>query len=173
MTSFIPEITTRRLAIRPYMPPDAAQMQRMTDTPVITNAISFLRAPFTLLEAQALIARNASGHDCFCGVWRLAEHDLIGTIGTHRDGRGGVEIGYWFAPDVHGQGYAHEAAAAVIDVLRARYRDETIYAECRPDNAPSLRLLKRLGFAPTERDGAREGRKLFVLRLDAHGRDGA
>ncbi|WP_369348725.1 GNAT family N-acetyltransferase [Stenotrophomonas sp. JAG2] len=56
------------------------------------------------------------------------------------------EIGYHLAPSAQGKGYMHEAlsrfVAYLFDVLRLR----RLEAEIDPRNAPSAKVLERLGF---------------------------
>lgn len=51
-----------RLVLRPLRIADATKLQRLTDDPTITSAISFLSYPFTYEDAESLI----------CGVDRDA-----------------------------------------------------------------------------------------------------
>jgi RimJ/RimL family protein N-acetyltransferase len=50
---------------------------------------------------------------------------------------------------VHGQGMAGEACRAVIDWARRSLDPSDIWAMIVPDNLPSIRLAKRLGFEET------------------------
>lgn len=151
-------IETERLRVTALVPADAAPLRRLTDDPAIVDAISFLRAPFTLADAAALIARNGNGRDLFRGIWRRADDLLIGVVGSHRQGTSTVEIGYWIGTAFQRQGYAREAAEAVVERLRAATPPPRIVAECRPENRASWRVLERLGFRPTGAAGARPGR---------------
>jgi ribosomal-protein-alanine N-acetyltransferase len=56
------------------------------------------------------------------------------------------EIGYGIARSRRRQGYAVEAAGAVIDWLFDEAGAETIVAGCDSRNLPSVRTLRRLGF---------------------------
>ncbi|MGY1855488.1 GNAT family N-acetyltransferase [Modestobacter sp. SYSU DS0290] len=63
-------------------------------------------------------------------------------------GRGSVaepELAYELLPRHHGQGYATEAARAVLDAAFATGRPR-IWSTVRAENAPSLRVLEKLGF---------------------------
>lgn len=76
--------------------------------------------------------------------------DFIGYCGL-TVGRASVEepeIAYELFRRVHGQDYATEAAAAVIDAAIATGR-QRLWATVRSWNAPSFRVLEKLGF---ERD---------------------
>ena len=67
-----------------------------------------------------------------------------GTVGP--PDAGAVEIGYSVMPEFHHRGYATEMMAAVIDRVSSDPRVQRITAETVADNAPSQRVLDRLGF---------------------------
>jgi RimJ/RimL family protein N-acetyltransferase len=56
------------------------------------------------------------------------------------------ELGFAFAQDVHGQGYAAEAATAVLSLAFDDLGFHRVTAVCVADNTASARLLQRLGF---------------------------
>ncbi|MDO5155623.1 MAG: GNAT family protein [Eubacteriales bacterium] len=57
-----------------------------------------------------------------------------------------ASIGYKFDATVHGNGYAHEACQAAIEVIFTNYKIHRLDARVAPDNIPSIKLLERLGF---------------------------
>jgi RimJ/RimL family protein N-acetyltransferase len=156
-------IETERLVLSPLVAADVEPLRALTDDPAIVAAISFLRAPFTLDDARILIAMNDNGRDLFRGIRRRGDAALIGVIGSHEQGAGIIEIGYWIGTSFQRRGYAFEAARAAIDRLRAVTPAARIVAECRPDNRASWHILERLGFRPTGRAGARPGRLALEL----------
>jgi RimJ/RimL family protein N-acetyltransferase len=56
-----------------------------------------------------------------------------------------LEIGWIFHPDVHGRGYAGEAARAVLDVCFTSVLAHRVIAKLDPRNLASARLSERLG----------------------------
>ena len=56
------------------------------------------------------------------------------------------DLGFAFLPPFRKRGFAHEAAAAVLDDVSARLRIPRVLAIVQPDNAPSIDLLERLAF---------------------------
>lgn len=54
-------------------------------------------------------------------------------------------FGYVFHPDFSGKGYATEAARAVLDIAFDVYDMHKVIADCDVRNAPSYRLMERLG----------------------------
>ena len=159
----LPAIATERLALRQLASGDADAFRAMTDEPAITEVVADLPTPFTLADAARLIVGQGDGRDAFWGVRPRGEATLIGTIGTHLVGEDEIEVGYWFASAHHGRGFASEAVAGLLATLVEAYTRRRIFAECRPQNAASWRLLGRLGFVPDGTDGKRDGRKRLVL----------
>ncbi|MGH6981491.1 MAG: GNAT family N-acetyltransferase [Stellaceae bacterium] len=151
-------IETERLRLTPFAPEDAEELWHITDDPAIIDAIAFLRAPFTLDDARALIGQNENGRDLFRGVRRRADNLLVGLVGSHDRGTETFEIGYWIGTAFQRRGYASEAARGVIGWLNGRSPQPRIVAECRPANRASWRVLERLGFRPTGALGTRAGR---------------
>ena len=157
------EIETARLRLAPLVPADAEALWHLTDDPGIVAAISFLRHPFTLAAAAALIARNRSDRDLFRGIRRRQDDALVGVVGVHARAGGAIEIGYWIGTQFRRQGYALEAGHGVVASLRSASPAAPIIAECRPGNRASWRLLERLGFRPTGAPGTRPGRRELAL----------
>lgn len=157
------DIVTPRLRLVALAPGDAAAVHAVTDDPAIIRSISFLTAPFSRADAQALIRRGQGADECFLGIRDAADGRLLGIIGAHLQGEDTVEIGYWVASAFTGRGIASEATAGLIGRLRDRLPDRRIVAECLPENAASWRILTRAGFTPTGIPGRRPGRQLLEL----------
>ena len=97
------------------------------------------------------------------GYWaveRLEDCRLIGQVGFadfKRDMTPSIvglpEMGWIFASDVHGKGYAFEAAAAAMAWADEALKGQEFTAIIDPDNGPSIKLAERLGFG--EREEAR------------------
>ena len=96
---------------------------------------------------------------------------VVGRVGFHAPPTpdGSVEIGYSVAPDHRGQGLATEMAVGLIR-WGASEGATVCIASVRPDNAPSLAVIRRLGFERTgeqidEIDGLEW---IFTLPLTGH-----
>ena len=83
------------------------------------------------------------------GPYRLAlkpSGTPIGICGLFRHrGLEEADIGYAVLPQFCGNGYAHEAARAVIEHARSRLGMRRIIAIVAPENAASIGLLEKLG----------------------------
>lgn len=155
-----PLCETARLRILPLTMGDAPAVASLTDDPVITDAVHFLRSPFTAADAATLIG-TSDADNCFLGLWQGG--DLIGVAGAHAHGGDRLEIGYWIGSRFQRRGYAAEAVATIIARLRQLYPARTIVAECRRANEASWALLEKLGFRPTGEPGARPGRDVLAI----------
>lgn len=72
--------------------------------------------------------------------------DPIGACGLlKRDTLPDPDIGYAFLPEFWGQGYAFEAAAAVLSYGHKNHGLNRIMAITSPDNVSSVRVLERCG----------------------------
>jgi RimJ/RimL family protein N-acetyltransferase len=81
-------------------------------------------------------------------IQRKADHVLIGDLAFHplRGNPRQAYFGFTLARPFWGQGYASEAARALLDHLFGVLAMHRIIADCDVDNANSYRLLERLGF---------------------------
>ncbi|WP_444940887.1 GNAT family N-acetyltransferase [Microbulbifer sp. ZKSA004] len=78
----------------------------------------------------------------------LKNGTAIGICGLiKREGLNGADIGFAFLPDYRGQGFALEAAKAVMMYARDTLGLTRILAIAQPENKPSIRLLEKLGLA--------------------------
>lgn len=104
------------------------------------------------------------------------EQQMIGHIGFHsRPGAdylselapGGVEFGYTVFPSFRRQGYAREAAEALMAWAHREHRVTRFVVTISPDNLPSLGLAQQFGFKQIgshidEEDGPED---IFLLQL--------
>jgi ribosomal-protein-alanine N-acetyltransferase len=91
------------------------------------------------------------------GIWLIllpAALSLIGDIGFKGppDETGTAEVGYSVLPAFQGHGYATEAARALIAWGLAQAGVHRIVANCRDDNAASIRVLEKTGMRQIGRD---------------------
>lgn len=86
-------------------------------------------------------------------VERLADGRVIGSAElsmTSLDHRR-AEMGYVFARDAWGRGYATEAAGALVAYGFDKLGLHRIAATCDPDNVGSARVLRKIGMLPEGR----------------------
>lgn len=84
-----------------------------------------------------------------------AGHALVGSAGFM--GRpaedGSVKLGYGIHPGHRSRGYATESARALVDWALGQEEVRLVVADCERDNAPSIRVLEKLGMRQTGEEG--------------------
>ena len=131
---------------------------RMSDIPALFGILGDKQAmQFTHCCASLRdCARHVAGHEwqrrrigyAPWTILRKADEAIIGWGGLYEDpfDRGwGLEVGYWFAPSVWGQGFAGELVKGSLAFAR-EHRVTLVSAFARPDNGASCRVLERTGF---------------------------
>jgi len=98
--------------------------------------------------------REASGSDPWRHGFFVVHRDtgcVIGTAGFKGapDSDGSVEIAYGIVPGFEGQGYATEAAAALVAFAFASGRVRLVRAHTLPARNASTRVLEKCGFRRT------------------------
>lgn len=80
-------------------------------------------------------------------VFELKSDELIGCCGLRPYNESQYEIGFHLRPKFWGQGYAVEAANAVIDYAFTVLQAEGLFAGHNPNNTASKKVLVKLGFS--------------------------
>jgi len=139
---------SERLFLRPAWPEDAAAIHAaIADEAVVRN---LARVPWPYTEADARWFASQPQDErlprCLITLPGAAGSEVIGCVGLAQDG-GEVELGYWIARRHWGQGYATEAARAMLTLARG-IGHQRIVARHFLDNPASGRVLRHLGFRP-------------------------
>jgi len=102
---------------------------------------------------------------------RRSDGAFIGNIGFHGkpNAMGQAELGYGVEPQYRRQGYASEAALALIDWARHEHGIQRFVVSVSPTNKPSLGMAAKLGFQRigTQIDEIDGEEYVFELVIDA------
>ena len=159
------ELSTARLLLRPFRADDHAALHAIAGDPQVVRWMDW--GPNTPEETRVFLTYAlASETETPRRTWkfavvRRADQALIGSAELHIESpehRRGT-MGYLIAPAAQGQGYATEAAQAVLDFGLTGGGLHRITATCDPENAGSVRVLEKIGMT-------REGhlRDHFLIR---------
>ena len=133
-------IVTERLTLRDFKASDADELYAYLSDPEVVRFEPY--KPFTREQSAAEAARRSADPS----FWAVCLNGrVIGNLYLHQENDTEWELGYVFAHAYHGHGYATEAARALIDHTFATTDARKIIAMCDPLNAPSWRLMERLG----------------------------
>lgn len=153
-------IETSRLRLRPWSEYDQTAFAQMNADPVVMR---YFPAPLSRSESDALMAGLQSLIDQNgYGFWAL-EHKstqaLMGFVGLNDQPIDSgfpvtplTEIGWRLAAAYWGQGYAPEAAKAVLQWAWQHLDLDSIYAFTTRLNQPSRRVMEKIGMSNTGMD---------------------
>ena len=140
-----PVLQTRRLTLRGLRPEDAAAMVPLANDRRIAENTAQIPHPYRLADAESfIVSAQAKGDANF--LIALADATMIGVCGIAMGEGPAPELGYWLGLSYWGQGFATEAARAVIDYAFADLKLESIQAGARVTNPASRRVLEKCGF---------------------------
>ena len=143
---------TARLQIRPFTLEDAPFILRLLNEPsfhlhIGDKGVRDLEGARGYLTGGPLASYARHGHGLLAVVLK-ATGEPIGMCGLlKRDTLTQPDLGYAFLPEFWSQGYAREAAEAMLNHGHSHLGFPTILAVVSQGNAASIRLLEKLGFA--------------------------
>lgn len=133
-----------RLRLRPLDAGDVARIAALAGDWDVASMTARIPYPYTVDDARHWLEGLEPG-ELVRGIERGGE--LIGITGYMPEENGrSAEIGYWIGKPYWGQGYATEAAAALIAHCFKRQRFERLTCCHFADNAASARVIAKLGF---------------------------
>ncbi len=140
-----------RLRMRRFVDADAAFYQEMLADPdfktnIGDRGIDNLETALENMRNRVYTSYEVHGFGMYLAE-RKSDGVAVGMAGlVKRDFLKNVDVGYAFLPVGRGQGFATEAAAAMIDHARNDFGLKRLAAITALNNIPSIRVLERLGF---------------------------
>ena len=150
MSTQIPTLHTARLALRPFAPADATDVQRLAGAAEVAATTLNLPHPYLDGMAETWIAgheeRATRGIGFTWAIVRRADDVLLGaiTLGLQSRHKRG-SLGYWLGVPYWNQGYTTEAAHRVTTYGFAERDLHRIEAGCFPRNRGSSRVMEKIG----------------------------
>lgn len=151
-------IETERLLLRRWREDDRDAVAAINADPEVMR---YFRSTLSRDESDAFMARIDAHFDTHgFGFWAVEEKQsgqVVGLTGLARvtfdaPFAPAVEIGWRFAAHVWGRGYAPEAARAALHVGFTDFALDEIVAFTIPANAPSRRVMDKLGMTHSAAD---------------------
>ena len=138
-------INTRRLLIRYFQEQDYLPLYEYLSNPDIY--LFEPGEPVSLDKSKVLARQRAHGTEFWAVILKESQL-MIGhlyfaqmdPLELHT-----WELGYIFNPAFHNQGFATEAASALIHYGFAHFGIHRVVAHCNPENIPSWKVLEKLG----------------------------
>jgi RimJ/RimL family protein N-acetyltransferase len=145
------ELITARLTLREFLNADAPFIVTLVNQPSFLRFIGDKKVR-TIEDARNYIQtgprENYKRYGFGQYLVQLKETNKpIGMCGLlKRDTLEDPDLGFAFLPEAWGNGYAFEAASAVLEHARDHLKLNRVLAITNPDNDASIKLLGRLGF---------------------------
>ena len=149
--SQIPTLHTSRLILRPFQLSDAADVARLAGDFGVADTTAAMPHPYEPHKAEEWIASHeaasAEGREMALAVTLRDTGELAGAIGlrdwksVHRH----ADIGYWIGRPHWGNGYATEAARALVAYGFETLDLHRIFAHHFKRNPASGRVLEKVG----------------------------
>ena len=139
-------ISTARLELRKLSREDVHALVAQINDWEVVRWLSRVPYPYTLQDAESwlqIVEAQPLNLNIFL------EGSLIGGVGLTLRDDGHHELGFWLGRNYWGQGFATEAASALLDHARTELGIETIKASYMTGNEASANVLQKLGFVRT------------------------
>jgi [ribosomal protein S5]-alanine N-acetyltransferase len=154
-----PLLETSRLILRGYVMSDAPSLARTCNDIDVVRWTSSHPFPYELKHAEEFIGKREKEYQdrkasVFAAFLKETDHagnvregPLVGAVGLHRaPDHQRAELGYLIGKDFWGNGYATEIARTAAAHGFEELHLTRIHAGAYADNAPSVRVLEKLGF---------------------------
>ena len=145
-------IVTERLSLSPLQLGDLENFVRYRQDPEVARYQSW-EPTYSMSQGAELISSQQdfdfppTGEWLQIGIRLITNGELVGDLALHAmQGLGEFELGFSVASEHQGQGYAYEAAKALLDKLFQEREAVSVVAFTDSRNAPSKALLRKLGF---------------------------
>ena len=140
---------TSRLCLRDFLLADLPAIHAYASDPEVTRFMFY--GPRGDADTMAYLQRMLQSQvERPRRTWELAvirrvNDRLIGACDVTLESAHEGDVGYIFARDAWGQGYASEAARAMVDAGFAQLRLERVFATCAVEHGASARVLEKAG----------------------------
>jgi len=145
-----PALTTERLTLRSFLITDAEAVRTLAgDEEVARNTLN-IPHPYEREHAEDWITSQPGQFQrreavTYAAI-RASDGVLVGAVGLILDAANdSAELGYWIGREYWGQGYATEAARAVVGWAFRSLGLNRVHASHFPRNPASGRVLEKLG----------------------------
>lgn len=167
MRKMSPRITTDRLLLRPLTLDDAEAAFEWTGDDRVARYMIYSTHESVETTREWLRSIVTSDTRFEFGFVRRNDDKLIGSGGIRLLEDGFWEFGYNFRYDCWGMGYATEASKAMIELVRSKFGDVMLRAECAVENTASAHVIEKCGLVFKEfgEYSSYDGKKTFRAKI--------
>jgi RimJ/RimL family protein N-acetyltransferase len=136
-------LETERLLLRSPSVSDAEQIASLADNQHVAEMLSTMPYPYTVADARTFL--DQIGNRPVFAITDKSTNSLLGVIGLSKVTESQAELGYWLGEPHWGNGFATEAAHAVIDWGFNALNLDAISINCRVVNESSRKVIAKCG----------------------------
>jgi RimJ/RimL family protein N-acetyltransferase len=142
----IPAIETERLLLRPYKDDDIPELVPLVGAREVAAMTLRIAHPYTEQHAKDFIAKTRTDNEIRVAIILASTGRMCGGVGLKPEtAHQRAELGYWIGVPYWGNGYATEAAKAMVHYGFETLRLHRIAATHAKQNPASGRILLKLG----------------------------
>jgi RimJ/RimL family protein N-acetyltransferase len=141
-----PLIETPRLQLRTLSEADIPELVPLIGAREVAANTVRIPHPYEEKHARAFLASVAKENELRLGIRLRSDGRLLGGIGLHPEAQQShAELGYWIGVPYWGNGYATEAAKAVVRYGFEQLKLNRIFAHHFKHNPASGKVLRKIG----------------------------
>jgi ribosomal-protein-alanine N-acetyltransferase len=142
----LPTLRTERLLLRPFTRDDIPELLPLIGAREVAATTRRIPHPYTPAHAEEFIAAAQRGDEINLAICLLAGRGLVGGGILRPDlDHDHAELGYWIGVPYWGNGYATEAARALVRYGFEELALHRIYASHTSSNPASGKILAKVG----------------------------
>ncbi|MEM7289587.1 MAG: GNAT family N-acetyltransferase [Pseudomonadota bacterium] len=142
-------LTTQDLVLRAPTQDDATDIATLANNRKVSSMLKSLPYPYYDKHAQEFIEQvsKLEAGECVYAITHVETGQLMGLCGMQfLDRRHDlVTIGYWLGEDFWGNGYATQAARALVDLFFKASKEEAVLMTVLSTNTASRRVIEKCG----------------------------
>src|ERR1700691_4956998 len=142
----IPQIQTTRLKLRPYTEADIPELVPLVGAREVAAMTLRIAHPYTEQNARDFIAKTRDDGEIRVAIILASNGRMCGGVGLKPEtAHQRAELGYWIGVPYWGNGYATEAAQAMLKYGFETLELQRIFASYVPRNVASGKVLQKIG----------------------------
>jgi RimJ/RimL family protein N-acetyltransferase len=141
-------LSTERLTLRRPEMADAPHLSKLASNIKVASMMTGMPHPYTKGDAETFICRAAEPDrtGCTYAITSKQTKDVLGCAGLSIDRDSKLQLGFWLGEPHWGEGYATEAAHALVDHAFGYFNVTRLHTRCRVTNSASRRVIEKCGF---------------------------
>lgn len=141
-----PVLVTERLVLRPPHEDDIPELATLANNRRVAEMLARMPHPYGEAEARAYLDAAAARRAGVGYAMTLAATGAFVGGASLNPAGDELELGYWVGEPYWGNGYATEAAHALVDLAFRATAVERLHVSCRVLNGASRRVIHKCGF---------------------------